>query len=587
MLKGFWFLLKYSWRFSKAYIFYIFFYQIISALIPMVTIIIPKYVIDELMSQRRAGVLAAYILILVGYNLVGGLLVTFLQGRSFTSKQIVFCRFQTMIAEKLAKCDFEQLEDPAFLDVKEQAGKFLYANGQGFGVVLDSAVNIIGKSFVFLGLIAILSTIHIFIVLLFIALVLLNTYVESRVRENYVKWDMEKAPIERKTSYFIKLIEDFSYGKEIRLYHLKDWLVSKIEAHLMLSHEFYKKQTKEYNKSNYFSTLTGFVRDLFAYLYLSYRVIAGTIGIGDFTMYLAAVSQFSAAMNNVMQSVLNIKQFGSYYDALEKYMNVPARMREGKRLPIKKGPYEIQFKNVSFKYNAQSIYALKNVNLTLHPSEKLSIVGENGAGKTTFVKLLCRLYDPTEGEILLNGVNIKDYDYDDYMSILAAVFQDYKLFSFTIKENISFSKSEETEDGEIEALLDRSGFGDRLKKLPKGVHSHIYRNFEPDGFEPSGGESQKLCLAKALFKDAPIVVLDEPTAALDPRAEYEIYQKFNELVKGKTAVFISHRLSSSRFCDKIAVFSNGQIVEYGTHAELLQADSIYAELFHMQSQFYV
>jgi ATP-binding cassette subfamily B protein/ATP-binding cassette subfamily C protein len=262
-------------------------------------------------------------------------------------------------------------------------------------------------------------------------------------------------------------------------------------------------------------------------------------------------------------------------------------MREGKRLALPDGDYIIEFKNVSFKYAGQNHYALKNVSITIKSGEKLSIVGENGAGKTTFVKLLTRLYDPTEGVILLNGVNIRDIDYEQYQSIMSAVFQDFKLFSFTLKENVALGAAETAYDKEIEDCLIRSGFADKLNRLDNGIYANIYKNFEPDGFEPSGGEGQKIALARALYKDAPVVILDEPTAALDPRAEYEIYQNFNNLVKGKTAVYISHRLSSSRFCDNIAVFKFGEIIEYGSHDELMSESGVYAELFNMQAQFYV
>ena len=355
----------------------------------------------------------------------------------------------------------------------------------------------------------------------------------------------------------------------------------------MLSNNFYKKQVKDSNKVQYFSKFTSLLRDSCAYAYVTYGVLSRSIGVGNFTMYISAVAQFSTAMNEVMNSILNIKQFGQYYVALEKYMNVPAKMREGKKVPVCGKEHTIEFRDVSFRYHAEGPYVLQNVNITICPGEKLSIVGENGTGKTTFVKLLCRLYDPTEGQILMDGIDIKDYDYDAYMSALSAVFQDYKLFSFTVKENVALDRADMISDDVAEQIIRQSGFGDKLDRLEQGIHSHIYKNFESDGFEPSGGEGQKLSLARALFKDAPIVILDEPTAALDPRAEYELYQKFNDLVHGKTAVFISHRLSSSRFCDKVAVFQKGEIIEYGSHDELISKGGTYAELFRMQSEYYV
>ncbi|MCL1883769.1 MAG: ABC transporter ATP-binding protein/permease [Defluviitaleaceae bacterium] len=587
MFKGLIFLLSYSWKFSKRYVLALFLLQFVSATLPLMGIILPRFIIDELLGEMRIEVLFLLVGVLITVNLVGGIIVNFLRGYTFSSKGVVFSRFQTLLADKLSKCDFEYLENPEFLDTKERAKKFLYANGQGFGAVLDSAISIIGKIFIFFGIVTILMTLSILIVILFVALVLISAFVESRVRKDYVKWDMEKAPIERKTAYFINLVEDFSYGKEMRIYNLKEWIVSKISAHLKKSDEFYKSQVKSHNKSNYFNTLTSFVRDGTTYFYLSFAVIRGAISIGDFTMYISAVFQFSSAMNNVMQSMMDIRQFGFYYDALDKYMNVPSTIQNDNGKPVNRDSrgHTLEFRNVSFRYNENEEYILNNINLKIEPFEKLSIVGENGAGKTTFVKLLCRLYDPTEGNIFLDGVDIKEYSFSEYISLISAVFQDYKLFSFSIKENIVFDKCE-ISDSEVETILRKNGFEEKLNSLKEGVHNNIYKNFEPDGFEPSGGEGQKIAIAKALFKDSPIVILDEPTSALDPRAEHEIYMRFNEMTVNKTAIFISHRLASSRFCNKIAFFLNGEIVEYGSHDELINLNGNYAELFELQSQYY-
>ncbi len=397
---------------------------------------------------------------------------------------------------------------------------------------------------------------------------------------------MEKAPIERKTGYLLGLVEDFECGKEIRLNNYRDKLVRMVEKHLMISNDFYKRQTKEYKKSDYFANFTTFLREGVSYFYLVWNVVTGGCSIGQFTMYLSAITQFSDAMNAVMQNFLNIKQFGMYYNELEKYMNVPAKMREGKNLPLPEGKYRIEFKNVFFRYPGQSEYTLKNINITIENGEKISIVGENGAGKTTFIKLLVRLYDPTSGSILLNGVDIRDIEYDKYQTVLSAVFQDFSLFSFTLRDNIVLGNDDHGGDARITDCLKLSGFEGKLNRLEHGLDTNVYRNFETDGFEPSGGEAQKIVLARALYKNAPIVILDEPNAALDPRAEYEMYQKFDKLVDGKTAIYISHRLSSAKFCDRIVVFRSGEIVENGTHHELMEKNGIYAELFHMQSQYY-
>ncbi len=274
---------------------------------------------------------------------------------------------------------------------------------------------------------------------------------------------------------------------------------------------------------------------------------------------------------------------------LLRYWNIPNKMYRG--LPesvVEKrddNEYYVEFKDVSFKYPNTDIYALRHVNIKFKVGEKLAVVGMNGSGKTTFIKLLCRLYDPTEGEILLNGVNIKKYDYQEYMSIFSVVFQDFQLFSFSLGQNVAASAEFDRE--KVLACLEKAGFGERLEAMPKGVETSLYKNFDSDGVEISGGEAQKIALARALYKDAPFIILDEPTAALDPVSEYEVYSKFDEIAGDRTAVYISHRLASCRFCDKIAVFHEGAVIQTGSHEELLaDTGGKYYQLWNAQAQYY-
>ena len=247
--------------------------------------------------------------------------------------------------------------------------------------------------------------------------------------------------------------------------------------------------------------------------------------------------------------------------------------------------YEIECRDVSFRYPGTDTWALRHVNLKFRVGERLAVVGKNGSGKTTFIKLLCRLYDPTEGEILLNGIDIRKYSYEEYLSLFSVVFQDFKLFSFELGQNVAASV--EVDEERARACLEQAGFGTRLQELPKGLYTSLYKDFEEDGVEISGGEAQKIALARALYKDAPFLVLDEPTAALDPVAEYEVYTGFNRMVGNRTAVYISHRLSSCRFCDEIVVFDEGQIVQRGSHEALVsQEDGLYARLWNAQAQYY-
>ena len=384
--------------------------------------------------------------------------------------------------------------------------------------------------------------------------------------------------------YYSELFEDFSYGKEIRMNSIGEWLLSRERNYFTKVNSNLKQQNDTYIKAGNWGALFTFLQQILAYGYLIACIIKGAISIGSFTMYTSAVTTFASSFRRVMESVIEIRAYDMYYDDLGEYLSVPKKLRQGKESLKTTGKDQIEFKNVSFRYPGNDQYALENINICIRSGEKLSIVGENGAGKTTFIKLLTRLYDPTEGEILFNGVNIKKIEYEQYMSLFSTIYQDYKLFSFSLKDNIALNLPVDEE--KIQTVLERVGFSEKLRALPKGIDTTLYKNFAEDGFEPSGGEGQKIALARALYRDSPFVILDEPTAAWDPRAEYEMYRNFNEIVAGKTAVYISHRMSSTKFCDKVAVFEKGKLVEYGTHNDLIKKDGLYKELFDMQAQYY-
>ena len=581
-MNGVLYLFKYAWKFQRKYIFYALIQEILSSVIPLTLIILPKYIIDELLGSQNIKLIIIYTVTMIACNFATAVICSWLRKHCFVLKGKLFVDFQEMISNRLSKCDYEKLEDPSFLDVKEKAKKFLYANGQGFGEVMDQAFNILGNAVRFVGIIFIVVNLSVKVVVVLVILVLINAVIEGKLKD--VSLDMEKAPVERRTNYLISVIEDFSYGKEIRLLDVSEWFSKNVRHYLNISQNFYKKQMSSINKSQYIAGITNLLQELFTYSFLIVRVLQKMISIGDFTMYLSAINSFSSSMNDLMKSCVEIKQFEGYYGALKEYLDVPITMNTGS-YDVPEAPYEIEFKNVSFRYPGQTEWSLKNINVKISDNKKYSIVGENGAGKTTFIKLLCRLYDPTEGQILLNGTDIREYDYSQYMHLFSTVFQDYKLFSFSIKDNIAFGETEE--DARVIEVLKKSGFGDKLNALEKGIHSYIHKDFEEDGFEPSGGEGQKIALARALYQDRPVIILDEPTSALDPKAEYTMYKNFNSLVEGKLTLYISHRMSSSRFCDYVLVFSDGAIIEEGTHEELMKLKKVYSSLYSMQAQFYL
>ena len=323
------------------------------------------------------------------------------------------------------------------------------------------------------------------------------------------------------------------------------------------------------------------------YVYVCLKALGGAFGVGNIAQYVAAVTGLSVGIRGLFTQIGDLRLNTSYVEKAFEYLDYPNKMYQGS-LPVEKRndrEYSMEFRNVSFKYPGTEIYALRNVNLKFKIGERLAVVGMNGSGKTTFIKLMCRLYDPTEGQILMNGIDIRKYDYKEYMSIFSIVFQDFKIFPFTLGQNVAASAEYDKE--RVEKCLEEAGFGDRLVTLPHGVETYMYRDFDEEGVQISGGEAQKIAIARALYKNAPFIILDEPTAALDPIAEYEIYSKFNEIVEDKTAIYISHRLSSCRFCDSIAVFDQGHIVQTGTHEELVgDADGKYYELWNAQAQYY-
>jgi len=586
LIKGLLFFVKFSWKHEKRYLVYRIINQFVSSMIPIVAVIMPRYIIDELMVGRRISYLTSYIGILIGYTFAATALSNWLGWTGFTHRITISQRFTEFMHDKTINADYADIESSRYLEMKEKAEKFLFGDLRGFSYVLDMAIDIIGKTFTMIGVIAVVAALNPLIVIIFVALVLLSSLFESRVQKKQAKMRLEMTVLNRRTMYYGEIMEDFSYGKEIRINNLGKWLMGREKEHWDHGFQLYNKNNRLGVRSGVFNAFTVLIQQVVSYSYLVVQVLAKAITIGDFTMYAGGVAAFSGAMRGLMQNIIEVSVYRNYYGAIDEYLDIPAKMRDNAHLLIPKGDHEIEFRGVSFSYPGQKAYALRNINIKLKPGQKLSIVGENGAGKTTFVKLLCRIYDPTEGAIYLDGADIRDIDFDQYMSLFSTVFQDYKLYALSLKDNIALAESDNADDSKVETVLRQAGFGEKLDSLPKSIETLVFRNYDDEGFEPSGGEGQKIALARALYKDAPIFVLDEPVAALDPRAEYEMYQNFNALVGNKTAVYISHRLSSARFCDIIAVFKSGSIVEYGAHDELLRLGGIYSELWGMQAKYY-
>ena len=417
--------------------------------------------------------------------------------------------------------------------------------------------------------------------------VALNAFFESRLSSIKMEQIGLLAKTDRAYHYLLHGLSDIRYGKDIRLFHAGDMMLGRVDEFNDRQSEINKSYARRSSKYLMGSKINLALTASSTYLIFAIMVIQKKIGIGDFTMLSTAVTTIIGSINLVLKQILELKKFCGYTDKYIKYVEGNKYTEKGD-IPV--GVPEdivIEFKDVSFKYPGSSNYALKNISSVIRKGERLSVVGLNGAGKTTFIKLLCRLYECTEGEILVNGVNILDYEYRSYMKLLSVVFQDFCLLGFSIKENIICDMPDKEDDEKLMPLIERVGLKEKVDSLSLGLMTPVFRYYDQNGFEPSGGEQQKIAMARALYKDAPVLILDEPTAALDPKAEKEIYEQFASMVTGKTAIFISHRLASCRFCDRILVFKDGEIAESGSHESLLSSpDGLYSLMYRSQEKMY-
>lgn len=497
-----------------------------------------------------------------------------------------------IIKERIAKTlgmEYEALETPEMLDRLQKAKRATAGDWQGVQGMM-TYMQVMGVQIISVTIaVAIMTTFNPWIILIIVVLSFAQFLFFDYIRKKDKKemWDA-MMPHWRKLEYMENVTTDFSYAKDIRLFGMQKYLAKKqIDVYdEELRHWIKSRQYWIYN--TIFAHGISLLRQLIIIGWLVYSVVFNGLSIGNFTLYTASAAAFSNAINEILQALSALRERSAHTDDYRSFMDIPSADDKAQTIPIPPADkYTFEFKNVSFKYRGQEKYALKNVNLTLHAGEKLAVVGLNGAGKSTFIKLLLRLYDVTEGCILMNGTDIRKFDRKEYYELFAPAFQDVMVFAFPVAENVSMKEPFNTDKAEAEKMLRLAGLGDKLDKLEKGVNTELLKVLYDDGVDLSGGEKQKLALARALYKKSKIIVLDEPTAALDALAEFRLYQSFNELVGDRTAVYISHRLSSTRFCDRVAMFKDGEMVEIGTHDSLMEADGAYADMFRVQAQYYV
>ncbi len=556
-------------------------------------IILPKFLINELVfiyngdsssdHLKKIFFLVALTLSIMFFSNILDGFATWIKN---LSKEWFNEYFQVKINQQSMSIDFECTEDSNVLDQMNKAKEGMdWYSGNVCGI-LDHFFTITSNIVFLLGVITVISISSPLVIIFQLISIAFFYIFNKKIKQVEMESFKNLAKSNRIFGYLFFELSDFSYGKDIRLYK-----ASKLFNHLSSKHldNQYKiwtersvKSKKQYYKMNFVNLITNFL----VYMYVAIKTLKNLITLGDFSMCISASTSFNSYCHNIVTSFQEIIQRSNYVNEYIKFMEYPVTLPKGSKTIALDKPHLIEFKHVSFKYPRSEKIILNDVNITIPYGQHLAIVGLNGAGKTTFIKLLCRLYDVTEGEILIDGINIKDYSDDEYRKLFAVLFQDFKLMAFSLKENIAFDH--ETDDSKIDEVLKLAGLYDDAQKLPKKNDTSLYKSFDETGVELSGGQKQKTAIARALYKNAPVVILDEPTAALDPLAEAEIYEDFNKMVGGKTAIYISHRLSSCKFCHQIAVFSEGKIAEYGTHEELMQIqDGIYHQMFTTQAKPYL
>lgn len=582
-------------RYRKSTIAYLFIGGIAGASMSYIWTIIAKLVIDMITKQAGAADKdVTPLLWLVVFTTVVEFIMMWLNTTAAKKLRIGFMYTRLkLIEERIAKTmtlEYEQLENPDMLDRLQKAKRSAEGEWMGLGALMSNMWSTAVQLVAVLTAVGIIFTLNGWLVLIIFVLsfIQFEYFDYIRIKDKEVMWDA-MAPHWRKMNYMQDTATDFTYAKDIRLYGMKPWLLGKYKDINKIELEHWIQSRKYWAMNIWFGQGISLVRNVLIYGWLIYDMLFNGMSIGDFTLYTGSAITFSMYVSQFLQSLGGMREHSAKVDDFRSYMDIKnADELQEKHTPVPEADgYTFEFRNVSFRYKGQETYALKNLNLTFSAGQRLAVVGLNGAGKSTFIKLLLRLYDVTEGQILCNGIDIRKFDRNEYFRLFSPAFQEVEVFAFPLCENVSMRLSGDTDRAKAEEFLRAAGMGEKLDKLPKGIDTEMLKVLYEDGVDLSGGEKQKMALARALYKNAPVVVLDEPTAALDALAEYRLYQSFDGMIGGKSAVYISHRLSSTRFCDTIAMFKGGEMVEYGTHDELLKKDGAYAEMFRVQAQYYV
>lgn len=576
--------------------------SVLDGLLPYIAIYMSAKILDELLGSKQLRLLVLYVAVTVGLTFLLAVIKAWLEKVQAYHMRILYQNEAKAFADKDMSMDYAQIESKEIgllrqrIQMESQTGYnlfYLYATSANLIKSLTSVIS----SLIVAGPLIASATIPLWMKLLMAAALVLvitvNQYTVNQTQKIEFQWLDDAVGVNQFLNYLSDHFSNYQAGMEARLYdtgNLATYVYQKFNRKCDDDNYRAKKRQLPYQLCS--NVLVGPGVQLAAYAVVIYGALRGGISVGAIAKYASAMWMLAWGLQEIMRIMKTTAHNHYYLKRYFSYFDIPSQMYQGK-IPVEKRilcdggdkEYEIEFRDVSFRYPSMDTDALSHISLKFKIGERMAVVGRNGSGKTTFIKLLCRLYDPTEGEILLNGIDIRKYDYEEYLNLFSIVFQDFKLFSASLGQNVGTEI--EYDEAEVEKSLRAVGFGDRLTQLPEGLKTCLYKDFDENGIEVSGGEAQKIALARAVYRNTHFIILDEPTAALDPMSEAEIYAKFGEIVQNRTAIYISHRLSSCRFCDDIVVFDEGRLVQRGSHEKLLEAaDGQYHALWHAQAQYY-
>lgn len=578
------FLLCNAWKNAKGYVLISAITNIFQAILSFGNIVGIGLIVDALLSRQNSARIFILILVFSAVNLA---ILVIKEGLTCISNYMMrkaTNMAQYMYARDSVNVNYHYAQDGTILDLKKKSMVALpafYINH--LGEILRYAVQ-------FFAVIAAVSYFSPVFLIILLGTSALSIYFIFQTKKDDLNFQNEKVKEDRKLDYLYQVMTQYRYAKEVRINRAENYTINKYEGIMQIQIKKLKALFHKRMNINIGSTLIAIVQTAAMYLYFSFMAFSGRISISEYTVLLGSTTLFVSLILGFFDKIALLNRTCSVLDYYFEYRDTLVACSDiyaSNALPNQRLDLSnpvIRFENVSFTYPKTEKTVLKNINLELRPNERVGLVGLNGSGKTTFVKLLTRLYDPTDGRITINGIDIKDIPYKQYSSNIGIVLQDYYLFAYSVKENIILDAPYDEE--KLALCLEKSGSDKRIGELKKGIDTYVSKTLDKDGIEFSGGEGQKLALARAIYKDAPILILDEPTSALDPIAEYDLFSRLNEISEDKLTLFISHRLSSTKFCDKIVVLSDGKIIEIGSHDELIHKGGEYYELFTAQAKYY-